>query len=95
MPLPPVVSTNNNYGDLDDDGGGNLKIDEDVDPGKENLENKMDTTDQDSIAVTDLDNSNGVSEEEEEPSMPGPGGENFAEAASTVFIFPFLLVSNS
>lgn len=84
VPLPPVVSTNNNYGDLDDDGGGNLKIDEDVDPGKENLENKMDTTDQDSIAVTDLDNSNGVSEEEEEPSMPGPGGENFAEAASEI-----------
>ena len=79
------VSTNNNYGDLDDDGGGSLKIDEDridgsdLGPGKENLENKnMDSDrDQDSIAVGDLDNSNGVSEEEEEPSMPGPGGENY------------------
>ena len=86
--LPPnsgSVSTNNNYGDLDDDGGGSLKIDEDridgsdLGPGKENLENKnMDSDrDQDSIAVGDLDNSNGVSEEEEEPSMPGPGGENY------------------
>merc|ERR1711935_911140 len=51
------VSTNNNYGDLDDDGGGSLKIDEDridgsdLGPGKENLENKnMDSDrDQDSI----------------------------------------------
>ena len=97
VPLPPVVSTNNNYGDLDDDGDGNLKIDEDADPGKENLENKMDTADQDSIvAVGDMDNSNGVSEEEEEPSMPGPGG-NFVESASTYglsqHLFPsFLLV---
>jgi hypothetical protein len=67
------VPTNNNYGD-DDEGG--LKIDEDADPGKENLEaggstasNKMDDD------IADMDNSNGVSEEEEEPSMPGPGGE--------------------
>ena len=97
--VPPIssnISTNNNYGDLDDDGGGNLKIDEDNDmdgmPGKENLENKMEGgTSEDSIAARggpgdiDIDNSNGVSEEEEEPSMPGPGGENFVEAASKGF----------
>lgn len=70
-----LASTNNNY---DDDEGG-LKIDEDADPGKENLENKMMETSEDNIA--EIDNSNGVSEEEEEPSMPGPGGE-LAEAAS-------------
>lgn len=70
-----LASTNNNY---DDDEGG-LKIDEDADPGKENLENKMMETSEDGIA--EIDNSNGVSEEEEEPSMPGPGGE-LAEAAS-------------
>ena len=83
VPPPSGVSTNNNYADLDDDGGGSLKIDEDRDvdgPGKENLENKMDSGDQDSIAVGDMDNSNGVSDEEEEPSMPGPGGENFVNA---------------
>lgn len=57
---------------------GGLKIDEDADPGKENLEaaNKMENDD-----IAEIDNSNGVSEEEEEPSMPGPGGE-LAEAAS-------------
>ena len=72
QPQPPI-QTNNNF--EDEEGG--LKIDEDADPGKENLEaaNKM----EDDIA--EIDNSNGVSEEEEEPSMPGPGGE-LAEAAS-------------
>ena len=73
-----VVSTNNNYDDED----GGLKIDEDADPGKENLDNKM----EDDIA--EVDHSNGVSEEEEEPSMPGPGGE-LADAASKELSFSF------
>ena len=74
QPPQPQIQTNNNF--VEDEEGG-LKIDEDADPGKENLEaaNKM----EDDIA--EIDNSNGVSEEEEEPSMPGPGGE-LAEAAS-------------
>ena len=70
------LQTNNNFEDMEE---GGLKIDEDADPGKENLEaaNKMETVDD----IAEIDNSNGVSEEEEEPSMPGPGGE-LAEAAS-------------
>lgn len=71
-----VASTNNNDGD-DEEGG--LKIDEDADAGKENIESaasKMEEAD-----MADLDHSTGVSDEEEEPSMPGPGGE-LAEAAS-------------
>ena len=69
------LQTNNNFEDMEE---GGLKIDEDADPGKENLEaaNKMENDD-----IAEIDNSNGVSEEEEEPSMPGPGGE-LAEAAS-------------
>jgi len=70
-PLPP---TNNNYDDED----GSLKIDEDADPEKENLNNKMEADD-----IAEVDHSNGVSEEEEEPSMPGPGGE-LADAASEI-----------
>merc|ERR1719411_978546 len=72
------LQTNNNF-DLDEEGG--LKIDEDADPGKENLEaaNKMEVADD----IAEIDNSNGVSEEEEEPSMPGPGGE-LAEAANEI-----------
>ena len=70
------ASTNNNY---DDGEEGGLKIDEDADPGKENLENKMENS-EDNIA--EVDGSNGVSEEEEEPSMPGPGGD-LAEAAGS------------
>ena len=68
------VPTNNNYDDEDSD---RLKIDEDADPGKENLESKM----EDDIAEVDGP-SNGVSEEEEEPSMPGPAGGLDVEAAS-------------
>lgn len=70
-PLPP---TNNNYDDEDP----GLKIDEDADPGKENMDNKMEADD-----IAEVDHSNGVSEEEEEPSMPGPGGE-LAEAATEI-----------
>ena len=74
------VSTNNNYADDDEDGS--LKIDEDADPGnKENLESKMDTGTDD---IAEIGDSNGVSEEEEEPSMPGPGGE-LTDAASKAF----------
>ena len=69
-----LVPTNNNYDDEDSD---RLKIDEDADPGKENLESKM----EDDIAEVDGP-SNGVSEEEEEPSMPGPAGGLDVEAAS-------------
>ena len=69
-----AVPTNNNYDDEDSD---RLKIDEDADPGKENLESKM----EDDIAEVDGP-SNGVSEEEEEPSMPGPAGGLDVEAAS-------------
>jgi len=76
-----VASTNNNDGD-DEEGG--LKIDEDADAGKENIESaasKMEEAD-----MADLDHSTGVSDEEEEPSMPGPGGE-LAEAASKLKAF--------
>merc|ERR1712029_1150564 len=71
------LQTNNNFEDMEE---GGLKIDEDADPGKENLEaaNKMENDD-----IAEIDNSNGVSEEEEEPSMPGPGGE-LAEAANEI-----------
>ena len=78
------LQTNNNFEDMEE---GGLKIDEDADPGKENLEaaNKMETVDD----IAEIDNSNGVSEEEEEPSMPGPGGE-LAEAASKFNKFSWL-----
>ena len=75
---PPHPPTNNNYGD--DPEGGDLKIDEDADPGKENLENKMETDD-----IAEIADSNGVSEEEEEPSMPGPQGE-LSEVSSNLNI---------
>ena len=74
-----LVPTNNNYDDED----GGLKIDEDADPGKENLDNKI----EDDIA--EVDHSNGVSEEEEEPSMPGPGGDLPVSASKKLsFSFP-------
>merc|ERR1711884_1023367 len=62
------LQTNNNFEDMEE---GGLKIDEDADPGKENDD------------IAEIDNSNGVSEEEEQPSMPGPGGE-LAEAANEI-----------
>ncbi len=87
----PHESTNNNY---DDDEVGGLKIDEDADPGKENLENKLGRSDDlvmDSSlgggGNSEMDHSNGVSEEEEEPSMPGPAGGELAEAASKLMSF--------
>ena len=80
------LQTNNNF-DLDEEGG--LKIDEDADPGKENLEaaNKMEVADD----IAEIDNSNGVSEEEEEPSMPGPGGELAEAASKSNFSWPAFL----
>ena len=76
-----TAPTNNNYDDED----GSLKIDEDADPEKENLNNKMEADD-----IAEVDHSNGVSEEEEEPSMPGPGGE-LADAASKLSNLSFIL----
>ena len=40
--------------------------------------------------IAEVDHSNGVSEEEEEPSMPGPGGE-LADAASKLSNLSFIL----
>ena len=81
VPTTPV--NNNNYESEGDEGV--LKIDEEADVGKENrvgsisaaspASNKQAMADDD---IVDLDGENGIStedDEEEEPSMPGPGGD--------------------
>ena len=66
---PRTASNNNNY----DHEEGPLKIDEDIDPGKENrMDSPVSVSNDDDIA--ELDASNGVSSDEEEEAMPGPGG---------------------
>lgn len=72
--LPKVLAANNNFeansaGNEDSDGA--LKIDEDVDSGKENRKGAGDAAAGDDDDIVDL--GNGMeSEEDEEPSMPGP-----------------------
>ena len=62
------MSNNNNY----DHEEGALKIDEDIDPGKEN---RMDSPISNDDDIAELDVSNGGSSDEEEEAMPGPGVE--------------------
>ena len=82
--LPSAPGNNNNYESEGDEGV--LKIDEEADAGKENrvrsisaaspARNKHAMVDDDIVDLEGVD-SNGVStedDEEEEPSMPGPGG---------------------
>ena len=82
--LSSTPANNNNYESEGDEGV--LKIDEEADAGKENrvgrisvpspASNKHAIVDDD---IVDLEESNGIStedDEEEEPSMPGPGGAN-------------------
>ena len=66
--VTPRMSNNNNY----DHEEGPLKIDEDIDPGKEN---RMDSPISNDDDIAELDVSNGVSSDEEEEAMPGPGVE--------------------
>ena len=66
--VTPRMSNNNNY----DHEEGALKIDEDIDPGKEN---RMDSPISNDDDIAELDVSNGGSSDEEEEAMPGPGVE--------------------
>ncbi len=58
---------------IDDEGV--LKIDEDVEAGKENRASPSTGSKIADDDIAEIEHSNGVSDEEEEPSMPGPGGE--------------------
>jgi hypothetical protein len=79
--VTPRTSNNNNY----DHEEGPLKIDEDIDPGKENrMDSPVSVSNDDDIAEV---TSNGVSSDEEEEAMPGPGGVELADPPSKIDIF--------
>jgi len=74
--VTPRTSNNNNY----DHEEGPLKIDEDIDPGKENrIESPGSASNDDDIAEVA---SNGVSSDEEEEALPGPGGVELGDTPS-------------
>jgi hypothetical protein len=82
--VTPRMSNNNNY----DHEEGALKIDEDIDPGKENrIDSPISISNDADDDIAELDASNGASSDEEEEAMPGPGGVELADPPSNNFTF--------
>ncbi|XP_059090070.1 protein tramtrack, beta isoform-like isoform X1 [Tigriopus californicus] len=84
--IPKILSSNNNSYDIEE---GALKIDEDIDNGKDHM-GEDSIADKDEDDIVDLDGSNGIdSEEEEEPSMPGPDGHDSPATLPRALINPW------